>query len=33
MEIIYQKGKEIINSGKAYVCKCKRDDISKNRRE
>ena len=33
MEIFYQKGIELINSGKAYICTCKRDDISKNRRE
>ena len=33
MEVFYEKGLELINSGKAYVCKCKRDDISKNRRE
>ena len=33
MEVFYEKGMELINSGKAYVCKCKRDDISKNRRE
>ena len=33
IEIIYQKGKEIINSNSAYVCTCKRDKISKNRRE
>ena len=33
MGIFYQKGIELINSGKAYVCTCKRDDISKNRRE
>jgi glutamyl-tRNA synthetase len=33
MEIFYQKGTELINSGKAYVCTCKREDISKNRRE
>jgi len=33
MEIIYQKGKEIIQSNSAYVCTCKRDKISKNRRE
>ena len=33
MELFYEKGMELINSGKAYVCKCKRDDISKNRRE
>jgi len=33
MEIFYQKGTELINSGKAYICTCKREDISKNRRE
>ena len=33
MELIYEKGIELVNSGKAYVCTCKRDDISKNRRE
>ncbi len=33
MEIFYEKGIELINSGKAYVCTCKRDNISKNRRE
>jgi glutamyl-tRNA synthetase len=33
MELFYEKGKELINSGKAYVCTCKRDTISKNRRE
>ncbi|QUC64225.1 glutamate--tRNA ligase [Nitrosopumilus sp. K4] len=33
MELFYEKGMELINSGKAYVCTCKRDDISKNRRE
>ena len=33
MEIFYEKGVELINLGKAYVCTCKRDDISKNRRE
>src|SRR3972149_4188092 len=33
LEIIYQKGKEIISSNKAYVCTCKRDIIGKNRRE
>ncbi len=32
MEIFYEKGIELINSGKAYVCTCKREDISKNRR-
>jgi glutamyl-tRNA synthetase len=33
MEIFYEKCRELINSGKAYVCTCKREDISKNRRE
>jgi len=33
MELFYEKGIELINSGKAYVCTCKRDDIGKNRRE
>ena len=33
MEIFYEKGMELINSEKAYVCTCKRDKISENRRE
>ena len=33
MELFYEKGMNLINSGKAYVCTCKRDTISKNRRE
>jgi len=33
MELFYEKGIELINSGKAYVCTCKRDTVSKNRRE
>jgi glutamyl-tRNA synthetase len=33
MELFYEKGIELINSGKAYICTCKRDTISKNRRE
>jgi len=33
MELFYEKGNELINSGNAYVCTCKREDISKNRRE
>jgi glutamyl-tRNA synthetase len=33
MELFYEKGLELISSGKAYVCTCKRDTISKNRRE
>lgn len=33
MELFYEKGIELINSGKAYVCRCKRDTVSKNRKE
>lgn len=33
MELFYEKGQEIINSGNAYICTCKRDNISKNRKE
>ncbi|QLH04162.1 glutamate--tRNA ligase [Nitrosopumilus oxyclinae] len=33
MELFYEKGIELIKLGKAYVCTCKREDISKNRRE
>ena len=33
MEVFYEKGIELINSDKAYICTCKREDISKNRRE
>ncbi len=33
MELFYEKGTELINLGKAYICTCKREDISKNRRE
>ncbi|HSB83540.1 MAG TPA: glutamate--tRNA ligase [Nitrosarchaeum sp.] len=33
MEIFYKKGMEMINSGKAYICTCKREDISNNRKE
>ena len=33
MELFYEKGIELINSGKAYICTCKREDVSKNRRE
>ena len=33
MELFYEKGIELINSDKAYICTCKREDISKNRRE
>ncbi len=33
IELIYQKGLQIINSNNAYICTCKRDSISQNRRE
>jgi len=33
MKLFYEKGIELINLGKAYICTCKREDISKNRRE
>lgn len=33
IQILYDKGLELINLGKAYICTCKRDDISRNRRE
>ena len=33
IKMIYQKGLYMIENNKAYVCTCKRDDISKNRRE
>ena len=33
MEVFYEKGIELINSNKAYICTCKREDISKNRKE
>jgi glutamyl-tRNA synthetase len=33
MELFYEKCIELINSEKAYVCTCKREDIRKNRRE
>ena len=33
IELLIEKGTKLIYSGKAYVCTCKRDDISKNRRE
>ena len=33
IELFYEKGWELISSGKAYICTCKREDISKNRRE
>lgn len=33
IELIYSKGTEVINSNHAYVCTCKRESISQNRRE
>ncbi len=33
MDLLHEKGQELIRSGKAYVCTCKRKDISRNRRE
>ena len=33
MEVIYKKGKELIDSSYAYVCTCDKETISKNRRE
>jgi len=33
IEIMYEKGEKLITSGMAYVCTCKKDDISRNRRE
>lgn len=31
MELFYEKAIELINSNRAYICTCKREDISKNR--
>jgi len=33
MEFFYEKGIELIKSGKAYVCTCQRETISNNRKE
>jgi len=33
LQILYEKGLEIVSSDHAYICTCKRDTISKNRRE
>lgn len=33
MEILLEKGRQIIESDNAYICTCKRDKISKNRKE
>ncbi|ABK78237.1 glutamyl-tRNA synthetase [Cenarchaeum symbiosum A] len=32
MDLLLSKGRELLESGDAYVCTCKRDDMSKNRR-
>ncbi|RME79725.1 MAG: glutamate--tRNA ligase [Methanobacteriota archaeon] len=32
MELIYERAKELINKGKAYVCKCSKEEITGNRR-
>ena len=29
MEVFYEKGMELINSGKAYICTCKREALVK----
>lgn len=33
MDLLYEKGQELVRSGKAYVCTCKREEIGRNRRE
>ena len=33
IEVMYEKGEALITSGMAYVCTCKKDAISRNRRE
>ena len=33
IDLFYEKGLDLINSGNAYICTCKRDTISKNRRD
>ena len=33
MELFYEKALELIQLGKAYVCTCKREEMSRNRRE
>ncbi len=33
MDVFYEKGGQLIDADLAYVCTCKRDDISKNRRQ
>ena len=33
MELFYDKATKLLNSGNAYVCTCKKEDVSKNRRQ
>lgn len=33
MELLYAKGRQMVEGSRAYVCTCKRDEISRNRRE
>ena len=33
MELMYRKGLQMVEAGGAYVCTCKRDEVSRNRRE
>lgn len=33
IELLYQKGKQMIDSGKSYICTCKREEVSRNRRD
>ena len=33
MGILYSKGKSMVEAGRAYVCRCKRDAVSRGRRE
>lgn len=33
MHILHEKALELVRAGKAYVCRCKRDDIGRNRRQ
>lgn len=33
IELIYQKGLQLVEGGRAYVCTCKREEMGRNRRE
>ena len=33
MNLFYEQGLQLVHSGKAYVCTCKREDITRNRRQ